>query len=532
MRWILKRLFIFLLTIVVAFNITARAQEADFDTTYNIDYEIDNSLVVSVKETIGVINQNSSAVPSSFIETITNISVYDIKVLDSKGKEIIPEIEEKGKELVIKIPIEDPAVGKDKKTQVTLSYKTRDLAQKTGRILNLNIPKAPVSNYMQEYNVTVRIPKDFGPQISITPKPAQEKMEEEGYTLLYNKQTLEKYGISATFGDYQIFDFDLSHELRNDSFFAKIMEVALPLPIKDYQEINIVDVKPVPLKLRKDGDGNVYGVYKVSGKKTVEVEITGKAKVYNKKISMGVEEVGGIPAGVKKYLQPEKYWDSQDETVKQVVQEITDNQKSITANALAIYTYLTDNIRYDFGKAKEKGVLERKGAPRTLQDKNGLCLDFTDTFIALARASGIPAREVDGYAYAKDPKITPTPLGGNNNEFLHSWVQFYNPEQGWVSVDPTWGATSGLDYFSKLDNNHLAFVVKGEDSQSPQPPKQIRVQFSADDFFSHSSAYDLEKLPTEPEFSVNPLVVALSVATLGLCTIFVLSKARRGSRYK
>ena len=71
------------------------AQEGDFDTTYNIEYQVDSSLTVSVKETIAVINQSSGAVPSSFIETIKNISIYDIKVADAKDREIEPQIETK-----------------------------------------------------------------------------------------------------------------------------------------------------------------------------------------------------------------------------------------------------------------------------------------------------------------------------------------------------------------------------------------------------------------------------------------------------
>jgi len=507
------------------------AADAAFDTTYNIEYSVDNSLVVSVKEDISVINQSASAVPSSFIETITNISIYDIKVLDSKSKEIAPEVVEKEKEAVIKIPIEDPAIGKDKRTQITLLYKTNDLAQKTGRILNLNIPKAPVSNFIQEYNVQIKIPKDFGPQISITPKPVQEKMEEEGYTLLYNKQTLKDYGISASFGDYQIFNFDLGYKIKNDSIFTERSEITLPLPIKDYQEISITDIEPAPLTLKKDADGNILAVFKVPGKTVLDVTAKGKAKVYTKKINPDANgSLNNIPAELKRYLTPQKFWESGDKGVKELAGSITDKQKSVNANALSIYTYLTSNILYDFNNAKEGKTLPRKGAVQTLIDKKGLCLDFTDTFIALARASGIPAREVNGYAYTKDP-TTSTPVDGSGN-FLHSWAQFFSPQYGWVSVDPTWGATSGLDYFSKLDNNHLAFVIKGLDSQSPQPAQEIKVEFSGDDFFNKDSKYDLDNLKEENWFNINPFLPAAFFVGLALCTTFVLLRVRSKARHK
>ncbi len=517
----MKVSLIFLLTILsslLANNIYA--QEAEFDTTYNIEYSVDNSLEVSVKENIAIINQNASAVPSSFIETITNISVYGIKVYDSKDKEITPEIEEKDKSLIIKIPIENPAVGKDKKTQITLSYKTRDLAQKTGRILNITVPKAPVSSYMQEYNVSLKIPKDFGPQISITPKPVQEKMEEEGYVLLYNKQTLEQYGISASFGDYQIFDFEIGDELQNSSVFSKNMELVLPPLIKDYQEISITEVTPKPLRLIKDIDGNVLAIFRIAGKSSLAVKATGKAKIYTKKIDPTLENsLTTLPGEVKKYLAPNNFWQTKDSAVE--------NLKSQTDTALKVYTYLTKNIAYDFESATQGKINQRKGGVQTLTDRKGLCLDFTDAFITLARANGIPAREINGYAYTKDQKTTPAPLGATPDSALHAWAQYYHLKYGWVSVDSTWGATSGLDYFSKLDNNHLAFVIKGVNPQSPKPPATIKVDFSAEDFFTHDQQYDLENLPNADLLTgVSPFLIGAIVVGLGLCTTLVFLKGR------
>lgn len=490
------------------------AQEAEFDTTYNIEYSVNNSLEVNVKEEIAIINQTASAVPSSFIETITNISVYDIKVFDAKGKEITPQIEEKDKSLVIKIPIEKPAVGKNKKTQIVLSYKTRDLAQKTGRILNVTIPKAPVSDYMQEYNVTLKIPKDFGPQISVAPKPMQEKMEEEGYTLLYNKQTLERYGISATFGDYQIFDFELADQLKNDSVFFKTVKVVLPPQLEGYQEIGILEADPKPARLAKDSSGNILAYYKIPGNGVIRYFIKGKAKVYNRKIDPEKSSTyEKIPGELRKYTTSGKYW----ETDNDLVRELANQQNT----PLKIYNFITRHIAYDYETADSGKVVQRKGAARTLEERKGLCLDFTDAFITLARSAGIAAREINGYAYTRDQTKAPAPSESADNVFLHSWVQYHHPEYGWVSVDPTWGATSGLDYFSKLDNNHLAFSIRSKDDEKFQTPQNITVKFSDDEFYGGKSLYNLDNLPEENKFIFVPGLVVAIFAGLGLCAILI-----------
>ncbi|MFH1294967.1 MAG: transglutaminase domain-containing protein [bacterium] len=518
-----RLLFVFGLLLPFFPSIRVAAQEAAFDTTYNIDYTVDDSLVTTVKENIAVINQTGSAVPSSFIETITNISIYDLKVHDAKDREITPEITEEDRSLIIKIPLTDPAIGQGKKTQFTISYKTYDLARKTGRILNVNIPKAPVSNYMQEYNVTVRIPGDFGPQLTVSPKPAQEKMEEEGYVLLYNKQTLEQYGISASFGDYQLFDFELGDTLQNDSFFAKTLELALPPPLKNYQEISITAIDPKPVKLRKDGDGNILAAFRVPGKSRLTVSAKGQAKTYAEHISPLKDTLEHkLPTAYRKYLRPLSVWQIDREQLRAITEPHT--------SALEIYTYLTEHISYDYENAKLGKISTRQGAAQTLAVGKGLCLDFTDAFIGLARAAGLPAREINGYAYTRDQETTPAPLGADDKILLHSWVQYYQPNYGWVSVDPTWGATSGLDYFHRLDNNHLAFVIKGLDPESPSPPKHIKVTFSTDEYFNRTSLYDLDSIPSSSYFNFSPLLFGALAAGLALCTIWVWATIRPKAR--
>ena len=93
-------------------------------------------------------------------------------------------------------------------------------------------------------------------------------------------------------------------------------------------------------------------------------------------------------------------------------------------------------------------------------------MEFTDLFITIARSAGIPAREVNGFAYTENPDIQPLSLV---NDVLHAWPEYYDSEKGvWIPVDPTWGSTTGgVDYFSKLDLRHFTFVVHGKDSTKP-----------------------------------------------------------------
>jgi transglutaminase-like putative cysteine protease/predicted glutamine amidotransferase len=66
--------------------------------------------------------------------------------------------------------------------------------------------------------------------------------------------------------------------------------------------------------------------------------------------------------------------------------------------------------------------------------KEGVCQDFANLFICLARLMGVPARYVCGYLFTgpRDPNRVQA-------QASHAWVQVYLPEVGWRGLDPTNG---------------------------------------------------------------------------------------------
>jgi hypothetical protein len=100
-------------------------------------------------------------------------------------------------------------------------------------------------------------------------------------------------------------------------------------------------------------------------------------------------------------------------------------------------------------------------------------MEFTDLFIAISRAAGIPARELNGYAFTNNSKLRPLSL---EQDILHAWPEYYNQQKKqWIPIDPTWGnTTGGVDFFNKLDYNHFTFVIHGTDSEFPLPAGAYR----------------------------------------------------------
>jgi transglutaminase-like putative cysteine protease/predicted glutamine amidotransferase len=77
----------------------------------------------------------------------------------------------------------------------------------------------------------------------------------------------------------------------------------------------------------------------------------------------------------------------------------------------------------------------------TYVNRRGVCQDFTNLFICLARLLSVPARYVCGYLYT-GPKHANAAMG----EASHAWAQVYLPEVGWRGFDPTNGVVTQTNH--------------------------------------------------------------------------------------
>ncbi len=74
-------------------------------------------------------------------------------------------------------------------------------------------------------------------------------------------------------------------------------------------------------------------------------------------------------------------------------------------------------------------------------NRRGVCQDFTNLFICLARLLGVPARYVCGYIYTG-----PRNPNQRQGDASHAWVQVYLPEVGWKGLDPTNGILTQTEH--------------------------------------------------------------------------------------
>jgi transglutaminase-like putative cysteine protease len=125
-----------------------------------------------------------------------------------------------------------------------------------------------------------------------------------------------------------------------------------------------------------------------------------------------------------------------DGVVRDKARQITGSARSDEARARAIYEWIVDNTTRDpkvrgCGRGDIKSMLER-------EDLGGKCADLNALYVGLARASGLPARDVYGIRTAKS-ELGYQSLGPSTptiTKAQHCRAEVYLTAYGWVPVDP------------------------------------------------------------------------------------------------
>jgi len=140
-------------------------------------------------------------------------------------------------------------------------------------------------------------------------------------------------------------------------------------------------------------------------------------------------------AEFRHYLRPTKLLPT-DGIVKATAAEITSGAHTDIEKARAIYEWIVENTFRDpkthgCGVGDIRFMLESK-------DLGGKCADLNALYVGLARASGLPARDVYGIRVGKS-ELGYKSLGTaseNVTKAQHCRAEVYLADYGWIPVDP------------------------------------------------------------------------------------------------
>ncbi len=136
------------------------------------------------------------------------------------------------------------------------------------------------------------------------------------------------------------------------------------------------------------------------------------------------------------YLLPSELPETQLQELSDFAMSFVERQDYNLVNTLLD---INETIFKDFSYVSGSTTLQT--TPFEVYSKRrGVCQDFANLFICLARLLSVPARYRVGYIYT----------GGYENKVQsdasHAWAEVYLPWRGWLGFDPTNGVVVGLDH--------------------------------------------------------------------------------------
>ena len=135
------------------------------------------------------------------------------------------------------------------------------------------------------------------------------------------------------------------------------------------------------------------------------------------------------------YTSGEYYINSYSQIIKSTVKSIVGEEKAPRVVAEKLYNFVADRMVYDEEKLGKK-TSSYSYASDILQERKGVCTDYSILYAALCRAAGIPAKLVQGV-----PAFSILKEGGKL-PYGHAWVEIKLPGYGWIPIDIT--AESGF----------------------------------------------------------------------------------------
>lgn len=452
--------------------------ESRFLTKYNVSYDVGGDGVTTVDEGITFRNTTDQFYVSKFSLTIGATKITDISASDVSGP-LPTQVTTEGNRTKIEVSFTKQIVGIDKEYTWHLKYRSRDYAERQGKVWQVTIPRAPKLEAGDEYKLSVSVPVSFGDPTSINPNPVS-KIEQGGKIRMYfDASELVQRGILASFGSSQIMSFDIKYEIKNNNVLPAYGKLALPMDT-GYQQVLINELNPRPENVVVDNDGNYIAWYKLERDQVLNVVAKGLVKLNLK--SSGLPKVELSKYDVNRLTKSDKYWEVDNPIIKQRLKEIlgSDKDLSVRDKARLIDKFVVNFLTYNQDRVTQ-GNFDRLGAIAALNNPTqALCGEYTDLFVTLARAAGIPARRLEGFAYTSNREIRPLSLG---KTLLHAWPEYYDPVRGWVMIDPTWESSNdGVDYFNSFDLNHIVLAIEGESSIQPSASGDVSVTITDTDF--------------------------------------------------
>src|SRR6059036_3152046 len=185
----------------------------------------------------------------------------------------------------------------------------------------------------------------------------------------------------------------------------------------------------------KYGAGMLYAEWPTAEKNPV-IELYSRFATRDRAVDFSArpESVERLSPGQRAFYTGSTEHMPTDGIVKRTAQDITKGARTDYDKAKAIYEWIVENTYRD-AKTRGCGVGDIKTMLET-GNLGGKCADLNALYVGLARAAGLPARDVYGVRCADSAEFKSLGKSGDISKAQHCRAEVYLTGYGWVPVDP------------------------------------------------------------------------------------------------
>lgn len=477
-------------SVVFTQSISAKIIEKDYNRIYTVK---DNQVEITETKAISV-TQNNFFIQSGAEENFTIFNpvrndpdaqkkaeqtLTSITLTDNFGNNLgyTSETTPTGN-LVIKTKI-NTGIYSGQTYTITLKYISYGLIIKSGAVRDVYVPAFSKSYTFEDEQTIERvttqviIPKFFG-EINIVRPLANISDDGNNYVLNFTQESLLGATAWIQIGKIQYYSFNIEQPFEATSNIPIVynqFRIILPRDMKSgpiTQEVHFTNISPEPFSTELDSDGNLIAIFKVPVNESGTIKVEGYA-IINQNNSIDFVKSGtinDIPLEViERNTASAKYWESDSEEIQELAKELKGTETNVYKLVENAYQYVVGKI--DYSEVKKFGLNQRQGALATLRGGAAVCMEYSDLFIALLRAMGIPARAAFGSGYSALDGLT-----SSSNTVNHQWAEVYIPSiNSWIGVDTTWGENG--DTLIGGDLNHFYTHITSIDPETPSSTEAI-----------------------------------------------------------
>lgn len=199
--------------------------------------------------------------------------------------------------------------------------------------------------------------------------------------------------------------------------------------------------------------------------------------------------------------------------------------KNDSAKVDEIYTWITENVAYNYAQTESDKCFEYESAEKVLKSRTALCTGYVRLMTSMLDAVNIESVFVPGYTYAHKQFYKPEVLLDN-----HAWLAIKVGGK-WQMADPTWdagyiGSLEAQKLKEKLEKKNIKIAEKNEkrlakdkdtiptinidsvlSAENPTGKMGFIAQPSKKWFLSNQNAFLLRHLPANPmwQLRINPI---------------------------